>query len=498
MTICRPRVTRWPNTPPKARNRSSIKTRAETGVAESGPTAAEKPLPRPQRLAATRCKPILTAAELRRHRPKVWPDRRSGLLTPHSLIHQVFHAIPDMTSPSGQPVNAVYGFTRDLFYLLESKQPDFLFCAFDLPGKTFRHELYEQYKAGRPEMHDDLVPQIDFVHRMVEALGIPLLAHEGFEADDIVATVARLTDELGGRCFIVSGDKDCRQLITERVKLYNIRKNEVIDREVLRQEWGVRRTRWSTTRPWSAIRPTTCPACPDRPQGGPRPVGKIRHAGEHSRARGRGQRRGQEGEPEKISRAGPPQPEAGKARRPRATGDFLEIGPAGAAIRPGPAPCSRSSASAALPSGCRRSSARRSAAGGRRGPGRQAGLLDDRHARGAGGPGHRNAAAEADFGRYRDDALMAAVGRDRRHFVFLERASGLLSSPSRAAGLAAARSPNDARRLAAGAGRPGHRQARPEPEIRSHRAPQRRHRTGRNALRHDGRQLPVRRRAAEP
>ena len=117
--------------------------------------------------------------------------------------------------------------------------PTSFFCAFDLPGKTFRHELYEQYKAGRPDMHEDLVPQIGFVHRMVDALGIPLLAYEGFEADDIVATVARLTDELGGRCFIVSGDKDCRQLITEHVKLYNIRKNEVIDREVLRQEWGV-------------------------------------------------------------------------------------------------------------------------------------------------------------------------------------------------------------------------------------------------------------------
>ncbi len=158
----------------------------------------------------------------------------------HSLIHQVFHAIPNMTSPSGQPVNAVYGFTRDLFNLLETKQPDFLFCAFDLPGKTFRHELYEQYKAGRAEIHEDLLPQFAFVHRMVDALGIPLLAYEGFEADDIVATVARITDELGGECFVVTGDKDCRQLITDRVKLYNIRKNEIMDRGVLRQEWGVR------------------------------------------------------------------------------------------------------------------------------------------------------------------------------------------------------------------------------------------------------------------
>jgi DNA polymerase-1 len=201
------------------------------------PAAAEVPSPPSERIGADRLQTYPTAA------PSPPPESLAGqavwVVDAHSLIHQVFHAIPDMTSPSGQPVNAVYGFTRDLFYLLESKQPDFLFCAFDLPGKTFRHELYEQYKAGRPDMHEDLVPQIEYVHRMIDALGIPLLACEGFEADDVVATVARLTDELDGRCFIVSGDKDCRQLITERVKLYNIRKNEVIDREVLRQEWGV-------------------------------------------------------------------------------------------------------------------------------------------------------------------------------------------------------------------------------------------------------------------
>ncbi len=200
--------------------------------------AVESPSPAPERTGNDRLQTCPTGEP-----PTVPPASLAGqtvwVVDAHSLIHQVFHAIPDMTSPSGQPVNAVFGFTRDLLYLLESKQPDFLFCAFDLPGKTFRHALYEQYKAGRPDMHEDLVPQIAFVHRMVDALGIPLLAHEGFEADDVVATVARLTDELGGRCFIVSGDKDCRQLITERVKLYNIRKDELIDREVLRQEWGV-------------------------------------------------------------------------------------------------------------------------------------------------------------------------------------------------------------------------------------------------------------------
>jgi len=157
----------------------------------------------------------------------------------HSLIHQVFHALPEMTSPRGEPVGAVFGFTRDLLYLLQEKKPDYLFCAFDLPGKTFRHAMYDQYKIQRAEMHEDLVPQIPAIRRVIAALGIPALGCESYEADDILATVARITEQRGGRCFLVTGDKDCRQLITERVKVYNIRKDEVIDEEKLREDWGV-------------------------------------------------------------------------------------------------------------------------------------------------------------------------------------------------------------------------------------------------------------------
>jgi DNA polymerase-1 len=157
----------------------------------------------------------------------------------HSLIHQVFHALPEMTSPRGEPVGAVFGFTRDLLYLLQEKKPDYLFCAFDLPGKTFRHALYDRYKIQRVEMHEDLVPQIPAIRRVIAALGIPALGCESYEADDILATVARITQQRGGRCFLVTGDKDCRQLITERVKVYNIRKDEVIDEEKLREDWGV-------------------------------------------------------------------------------------------------------------------------------------------------------------------------------------------------------------------------------------------------------------------
>ncbi|NQU20568.1 MAG: DNA polymerase I, partial [Candidatus Nealsonbacteria bacterium] len=158
----------------------------------------------------------------------------------HSLIYQVFHVMGDLSSPRGEPVGAVFGFARDVLYLLEEKKPDFLFCAFDLPGKTFRHEMYDQYKVHRKAMPEDLVPQIGLIHRVIRALGVPAVGHESYEADDVLATVARVTGELGGRCFLVTADKDCRQLITDRVKMYNIRKNQIFDRDALQADWGIR------------------------------------------------------------------------------------------------------------------------------------------------------------------------------------------------------------------------------------------------------------------
>ncbi len=157
----------------------------------------------------------------------------------YSLIFQVFHALPEMTSPRGQPVGAVFGFTRDLLNLLNRK-PDYLFCAFDVSGPTFRDALYAEYKAHRTEMPIDLVPQIESIHRVLNALAIPILGASGFEADDVLATVARLVNERGGECFLVTGDKDCRQLITDRVKVLNIRKNQLFDAAALLEEWGVR------------------------------------------------------------------------------------------------------------------------------------------------------------------------------------------------------------------------------------------------------------------
>ena len=154
---------------------------------------------------------------------------------------QVFHALPEMSSPHGEQVGAVYGFVRDMLYLIEEKKPDALICAFYLSGPTFRSELYDLYKAERGEMPDELVPQIAKIEQVLAALGIPVLTCEGFEADDVLATLARICDEAGANCFIVTGDKDCRQLITDRVAVYNIRKNQVFDAAALRQEWEIGR-----------------------------------------------------------------------------------------------------------------------------------------------------------------------------------------------------------------------------------------------------------------
>ncbi len=206
-------------------------TRAKRKVAESPP---KKTGSRDKK--SNQAEPTDTATAM--------PDDLAGktvyVVDANSLIFQVFHAIPEMTSPRGEPVNAVYGFTRDLLYLLEEKQPDYLFYAFDLEGPTFRHELFETYKGERGEVPDDLIPQFEPIRRVLEVCEVPALEVPSFEADDILATLAREVDAAGGTCMVVTGDKDCRQLISDRVAIYNIRRDEVFDAARLAETWNIR------------------------------------------------------------------------------------------------------------------------------------------------------------------------------------------------------------------------------------------------------------------
>ncbi len=160
------------------------------------------------------------------------------LIDAHSLIFQVFHAIPAMTSPSGLPTNAVFGFVRDLMFL-RRKKPDYLVCAFDRPEPTFRSDLYPDYKAHREPVPDDLVSQLPLILRAVEALHIPVVSHPKYEADDVMATLARAASKRGLDVYLCTSDKDCRQLIDDHIRLYNLRKKQEFGRPELLADWGV-------------------------------------------------------------------------------------------------------------------------------------------------------------------------------------------------------------------------------------------------------------------
>src|SRR5437660_764267 len=126
------------------------------------------------------------------------------LVDAHSLIFQVFHALPEMTSPSGLPTNALFGFTKDVLFLRNEKKPTYLVVCFDTPGKTFRDDIYDAYKAHRSPMPDDLQLQIPLIHEMLSGMRIATVALEGYEADDLIATLAAAGAERGLDVFICS------------------------------------------------------------------------------------------------------------------------------------------------------------------------------------------------------------------------------------------------------------------------------------------------------
>ncbi|WP_165075701.1 DNA polymerase I [Paludisphaera rhizosphaerae] len=162
------------------------------------------------------------------------------ILDAYSLIFQVFHAIPEMTSPSGQPTNAAFGVFRDLLNLFRDRKPAYLAAAFDGGGPVFRSEIFAEYKANRSEMPQDLVPQIPVIKSIVEGFNVPVLTVPGMEADDVIATLARRGEERGLDVFVCTSDKDARQLITDHIKILNLRKNAVMDAKALEKDWGIR------------------------------------------------------------------------------------------------------------------------------------------------------------------------------------------------------------------------------------------------------------------
>ena len=158
------------------------------------------------------------------------------LLDAHAILHRAFHALPDFTSPKGEPTGALYGFAALLIKVIRELKPDYIAAAYDLPKPTFRHIAYDKYKAGRAKMDDSLAKQINRSHDILKAFNIPVYSVEGFEADDVLGTVVEIIQknpewEKGVRVIIASGDMDTLQLVKgDDVVVYTLKKgiNETI------------------------------------------------------------------------------------------------------------------------------------------------------------------------------------------------------------------------------------------------------------------------------
>ena len=156
-----------------------------------------------------------------------------------SYLYRAFHALPDLRNAAGEPTGAIYGVLNMLRRLLADYKADYLACVFDARGKTFRDEMYAQYKANRPPMPDDLGAQVGPLLDAIRASGWPLLQIDGVEADDVIGTLAREADKRGLRCVISTGDKDLAQLVSDRVTLVNTMSNERLDPAGVKAKFGV-------------------------------------------------------------------------------------------------------------------------------------------------------------------------------------------------------------------------------------------------------------------
>ncbi len=155
------------------------------------------------------------------------------LIDGNSYFHRAFHAIKALTNSKGAPTNAIYGFTTMILKILREKKPDALAIVFDSPVPTQRHRLYEQYKAHRPETPGELIIQIPRIKEIIKAFNIPVFEMPGYEADDVICTLARKAASQHSCVFIVSGDKDMMQAVDSFIKIYDPMKDVIIDKEYI-------------------------------------------------------------------------------------------------------------------------------------------------------------------------------------------------------------------------------------------------------------------------
>ncbi|WP_028107943.1 DNA polymerase I [Ferrimonas futtsuensis] len=167
------------------------------------------------------------------------PENPLILVDGSSYLYRAYHAPPHLTNSKGEPTGAVYGVVNMLRSLIRQFNPSHMVVVFDAKGRTFRDDLYPDYKAHRPPMPDDLRSQIQPVHEIIRAMGLPLLVVEGVEADDVIGTLAKQAEEAGHKVVISTGDKDMAQLVTDNITLINTMTDTVMDPEGVVNKFGV-------------------------------------------------------------------------------------------------------------------------------------------------------------------------------------------------------------------------------------------------------------------
>ncbi len=156
-----------------------------------------------------------------------------------SYLYRAFHALPSFSNSRGEPTGAVFGVLNMLLKFLKDYSPKCMAVVFDAKGKTFRDELFSEYKAHRPPMPDDLRAQVEPLLAIIKAQGLPLLRVAGVEADDIIGTLAVRAAKEGKQVLISTGDKDMAQLVNESITLINTMSNSVLDRAGVKAKFDV-------------------------------------------------------------------------------------------------------------------------------------------------------------------------------------------------------------------------------------------------------------------
>ena len=159
-------------------------------------------------------------------------DRTLCLIDGSGYIFRAFYALPPMTRPDGVSVNAVYGFTNMMMNLLKENSTSHLVVVFDAARKNFRNLIYPKYKANRTDPPEDLIPQFPLIRLACDALNVPHIEMEGYEADDLIATYARHATEQGWQVTVISGDKDLMQLMNSQVSLYDPMKKKMLTTQI--------------------------------------------------------------------------------------------------------------------------------------------------------------------------------------------------------------------------------------------------------------------------